>query len=80
MIARRANNLHFGFALAAITVFAMVASSNTFGQQKTEPGPAAWRLVFRVVDDDGVLLKNATIATRVNNVSDSHHQLPTVTF
>ena len=80
MIARRANNLNFGFSLAAIAVLAMIATPNVCGQEETEPQAAAWSFVFRVVDEDGVTLKDATIKTKVNKKSDSHQQLPNGDF
>jgi len=80
MIATRAYSLYLGFAWGAITVLAMVASSNVFAQEKAEPQAAAWNFVFRVVDYDEVVLKNATIKTEVNEKSDIHQQLPNGDF
>ena len=76
MIARRANNLNFGFSLAAIAVLAMIATPNVCGQEETEPQAAAWSFVFRVVDEDGVTLKDVTIKTKLDKTSNSHQQLP----
>ena len=53
----------------------MVAPQNSFGQEETASEPT-WSFVFRVVDDDGTRIKDATIKTQVNKTSDSHVQLP----
>ena len=76
MIGRRASDLNFGFSLAAIAVLAMIATPNVCGQEETEPQAAAWSFVFRVVDEDGVTLKDATIKTKLDKTSNSHQQLP----
>ena len=75
MIARRTKNLCQSFALVIIIVLAIVAPHNCFGQEKTTSEPT-WSFVFRVVDDDGTRIKDATIKTRVNKKSNSHVQLP----
>ena len=80
MVAGLAKNQRFGFVLAAIAVVATAASPNIFGQQKTEPESPAWSFVFRVVDDDGVVLKDATIKTKVGKKSNCHRQLPNGDF
>ena len=80
MIERLAYNLRFVFALAAIAVQTMVASPDCFGQEKTDPGSTGWSFVFRVADNDGTLIKDATIKTVVNKTSDSHQQLPNGDF
>ena len=80
MIARGAHDLHFGFILAAIAVFAVVTSPYVCGQEKTESQAAAWSFVFRVVDDDGVILKDATIKSKVGKKRNGHRQLPNGDF
>ena len=80
MIARRANNLCFGFTLAAITVLAIAATPSVFAQEKTEPQAAAWTFVFRVVDDDGAILKDVTIKSKVGKKRNGHQQLPNGDF
>ena len=73
MIARGAHDLHFGFILAAIAVFAVVTSPYVCGQEKTESQAAAWSFVFRVVDEDGVTLKDATIKTKLDKTLSLIH-------
>ena len=76
MIVRQINSFLFVSALAAIVVLSTVAPFPAFAQQKAEPDPAVWSFVFRVVDDDGVEIKDATIKTKVENKSISHQRLP----
>jgi len=77
MTARLANTL--GFVFAAIMVLAIATSPNIFGQQEKDSNPT-WSFVFRVVDDQGVIIKDATIKTRVNKTSNSHVLLPNGDF
>ena len=64
MIGRGANNLYLGFALGAITIFALIASPNVRGQEKTESAAQEEDLgIFaRVLSKDGQPVERAIVA------------------
>jgi len=80
VVLRLENNLRTALLLVAIAVMAIVSTSKLFGQGVKPPKSKAWSFVFRVVDEDGAQLKDATVETKADDTSDSHQQLPNGDF